>query len=360
MKRNWGILPIHSTAAAVLVLSTGVALTPQWASAADPLSTRVQELERELQQMQAELKRLKQEAQEPSVQVRKLDGRMNRVEESVKQQAEQTPVSTLEVSELEERVARVERVEKYKNNTIFFRGGYVEYLEDTARGFESFTDTHNVDGVGPPLLGLPGTHNAEEGWYVGGSIEHSITTDLWGLMPGTEALGEISLEYKHFGSEPQTVVVPSAEVCLLIPNILTSFDGDSGCAVTGDIDLTMFTVSASPKLKFMEGSPLRPWIIPAGLDFHVISPPSDSATYLDVGVQFAAGVEYELLPGIVVGIDGRYHLTANYSNSNNNFNAVLAREATEAGIAIPANIALGETEHEFDFWTAGAYAGFRF
>ncbi|MGH8604200.1 MAG: hypothetical protein ACREXR_15930, partial [Gammaproteobacteria bacterium] len=93
MKRSWGISPIHSTAAAALVLSTGVALTPQWASAADPLSTRVQELEQQLEQMQAELRRLKQEAQEPSVQVRKLDGRMSRVEESVKQQAEQTPVS---------------------------------------------------------------------------------------------------------------------------------------------------------------------------------------------------------------------------------------------------------------------------
>jgi len=156
------------------------------------------------------------------------------------------------------------------------------------------------------------------------------------------------------------VVVPSAEVCLLVPNIVTSFNGDTGCVVSGDIALSMFTVSASPKLKFMEGSPLRPWIIPAGLDFHVISPPSDAATVLDIGVQFAAGVEYEVVPGIVVGIDGRYHLTTSYSNTNNDFNAVLAREATQAGIPIPANIALGNTDHEFDFWTAGAYAGFRF
>ncbi|MGH8611023.1 MAG: hypothetical protein ACREYF_02980 [Gammaproteobacteria bacterium] len=340
MKRNWGILPIHSTAAAALVLSTGVALTPQWASAADPLSTRVQELEQQLEQMQAELRRLKQGAQEPSVQVRKLDGRMSRVEQSVKQQAEQTPVSTLEVTDLEERVARVERVDKYKNNTIFFRGGYTN-IDDSARGFESFTDTHNTIGLG--------TNNpADEGWYVGGAIEHSITTDLWGLLPGTEALGEISLEYKKFETEPQTVVVPTAECALgtlAVTGTLT-LPQLGGCVVTGDIALTMFTVSASPKLKFLEGSDLRPWIIPAGLDFHVISPPSDSATYLDVGVQFAAGMEYELLPGIVVGIDGRYHLTANISNSENNFTQV-------TGVA-------GNTDHEFNFWTAGGYAGFRF
>ncbi|MGH8653288.1 MAG: hypothetical protein ACREYE_14480 [Gammaproteobacteria bacterium] len=342
MKRNWGILPIHSTAAAALVLSTGVALTPQWASAADPLSTRVQELEQQLEQMQAELQRLKQEAQEPSVQVRKLDGRMGRVEESVKQQAEQTPVSTLEVTDLEERVARVERVEKEKNSTIFFRGGYTN-IDDSARGFESFTDTHNTIGLGT-------NHSADEGWYVGGAVEHSLTTDLWGILPGTEALGEISLEYKKYETQPQTVVVPTAECALA-----TAFIGGAGalnlgnlagCVVTGDIALTMFTVSASPKIKFMEGSPLRPWIIPAGLDFHVISPPSDSATYLDVGVQFAAGVEYEIIPGVVAGIDGRYHLTANYSNSENNFTQV-------TGVA-------GNTDHEFNFWTAGAYAGFRF
>ncbi|MGH8658373.1 MAG: hypothetical protein ACREV4_07855 [Gammaproteobacteria bacterium] len=351
MKRTWGISSFYSAIASAVVLFTGVASAPQ-AFGADPLSTRVQELEQQLEQMQAELKRLKQEAQEPSVQVHKLDDRMSRVEESVSKQAEVTPVSTREVTELEERVARVERVDKYKNSTIFFRGGYTN-MDDDARGFESFTDTHNTLGLGQTNPALGGPNNADDGWYVGGSIEHSITTDLWGLMPGTEALGEISLEYKNFGTERQTVVVPSAEVCLLFPNIVTSFaGGDTGCVVRGDIALTMFTVSASPKIKFMEGSPLRPWIIPAGLDFHVISPPSDSATYLDVGVQFAAGVEYEVLPGVVLGIDGRYHLTTNYSNSDNDFSQVLQRET---GL-----VATGVSDHEFNFWTAGAYAGFRF
>ena len=91
----------------------------------------------------------------------------------------------------------------------------------------------------------------------------------------------------------------------------------------------MFTVSASPKIKFMQGSKLRPWIIPAGLDFHVISPPSDGATYLDVGVQFGAGVEYEIIPGLKFGIDGRYHLVAGISNTENNTVAVLSREIAE-------------------------------
>ena len=57
--------------------------------------------------------------------------------------------------------------------------------------------------------------DAEEGWYVGGAIEHSLTDDLWGLFPSAEALGEISLEYKHFGSEDAVLVVPAAECSLL-------------------------------------------------------------------------------------------------------------------------------------------------
>ena len=65
----------------------------------------------------------------------------------------------------------------------------------------------------------------------------------------------------------------------------------------GKQNMMMVTVSASPKIKFMEGSKLRPWIIPAGFDIHVISPPSGSTNYLDVGVQSGAGVDYELLPG---------------------------------------------------------------
>jgi hypothetical protein len=51
----------------------------------------------------------------------------------------------------------------------------------------------------------------------------------------------------------------------------------------------MLTVDVAPKLKFMEGSKLRPWVIPVGLDFHVISPPSNQTNYLDIGVQFGLG-----------------------------------------------------------------------
>src|SRR5919109_777591 len=99
-----------------------------------------------------------------------------------------------------------------KKSVIFFRGGYTEYAEE-GRGFESFTEIHNVLGLGSPNEG-------EKGWYVGAGVEHSISSNLLGLMPGTQLLGEIGLEYKRFGSKESTVVVPSAECALLTGNVV--------------------------------------------------------------------------------------------------------------------------------------------
>jgi hypothetical protein len=249
-----------------------------------------------------------------------------------------------------------------KKSLIFFRGGYTEYA-DEGRGFESFTEIHNTIGLGEPNIG-------EEGWYVGAAIEHSITSNLWGLMPGTQVLGEIGLEYKNFGTQRASLAVSTVECSELINFInaaqgevglgLGALEGDGGCVVTGDNTITMFTVSASPKIKFLEGSIVRPWLIPAGLDFHVISPPSDAATVLDVGVQFAGGVEVELLPGIKAGVDGRYHYAANKTNTQNNIVEVINRELAEEGIPPEVLSLSGITDKDNDFWTVGAYLGFSF
>jgi hypothetical protein len=239
-----------------------------------------------------------------------------------------------------------------KKSLIFFRGGYTEYA-DEGRGFESFTEIHNTIGLGEPNLG-------EEGWYAGAAIEHSITSNLWGLMPGTQVLGEIGLEFKDFGTKTASLAVSTVECSELIGFLggdLGAVEGDGGCVVTGDNTITMFTVSASPKIKFLEGSIVRPWIIPAGLDFHVISPPSDAATVLDIGVQFAGGVEVEVLPGIKAGVDGRYHYAADKTNTQNNIVTVINRELAEEGFA---PLLTGSTDKDNDFWTVGAYLGFSF
>ena len=65
-----------------------------------------------------------------------------------------------------------------------------------------------------------------------------------------------------------------------------------------------------------------PWIIPVGLDFIVISPPSNDTTYLDVGVQFAGGLEYNIYGPFNVGADVRYHLSARHTDTNNDVTTV--------------------------------------
>ncbi len=348
MKRGWENL-LHGMVAG-LALPAVASVYPQTAAAQD----RVGELQHRLQKMQEEMRALQQELQD----MRAGEGAQQRQLEDMDAQ------DTSEHKALEERVTKVETAppKRTNKNLVFFRGGYTDYVGD-ARGFESFTDVHNVDGFAD-LLGFP-SQDAKDGWYVGAAIEHSMTDDLWGLFPGAEALGEISLEYKNFGGEDAVLVVPAAECSLLTgqPHFgVLQLNGPGDCLITGDQVQTMFTVSASPKIKFMQGSKLRPWIIPAGLDFHVISPPSDGATYLDVGVQFGAGVEYEIIPGLKFGIDGRYHLVAGISNTENDTEAVLRREISQTPALAPllSQANFGSTDKDFDFWTIGGYLGFTF
>jgi len=138
------------------------------------------------------------------------------------------------------------------------------------------------------------------------------------MMSDTWVLGEIGVEYKEFESKNVSVAVPTT--CALA-SIATSTA--TACPVsTGTVKISMLTVDISPKIKFMEGSDFRPWIIPVGLDFHVISPPSNDGTYLDIGVQFGAGVEYRVWEAFHVGIDGRFHFAAGNTGTTNNFGTI--------------------------------------
>ena len=66
------------------------------------------------------------------------------------------------------------------------------------------------------------------------------------------------------------------------PNITTQvepFLGGGGQSSGNIIQITTLTVDVALKLKFNEGSKIRPWVTPIGLDFHVISPPSNQTQY---------------------------------------------------------------------------------
>jgi hypothetical protein len=185
-----------------------------------------------------------------------------------------------------------------KGNQVFFRGGGAFLTED--RGGQIFTDTGGATGT---------FNNEDSGFYVGGGVELVLSNNVWGFLPKTSVLGEIGVEYRRFDSN--RVVQTAGALASNFANLPIE-----------KVQLTMLNVSVSPKIKFNEGSRLRPWIIPVGLDFIVISPPSNDTTYLDVGVQFAGGLEYNIYGPFNVGADVRYHLSARHTDTNNDVTTV--------------------------------------
>ena len=179
-------------------------------------------------------------------------------------------------------------------NRVFFRGGYAQLSSD--RSNELFTDGHNAAG----------SNNGTGGYYVGGGEDIMMTKDLWGMAKNIALLGEIGVEFKRWNSN----VVANSDT--------TGVTGVSNGGLSKE-QMTMLTVSVSPKVKFMQGTDFQPWIIPVGLDFSVISPTSSQTNYLDIGVQFGAGGEYRIWKELWLGVDSRYHLGSNQTNTVNNF-----------------------------------------
>ena len=198
--------------------------------------------------------------------------------------------------------AGVAQADEAVGNQVFFRGGWVGMTSD--RSGEVFTD----------VFGLTKRNTGQNGYYVGGGLDLVLSKDVWGMMSKTWAIGEIGVEYKRLNSKTVTVAVPST-CSLTTPPVCPG-------VTTNNVPITMLTVDIAPKIKFLEGSQLRPWIIPIGLDFHVISPPSNTTTVLDIGVQFGAGLEYHLFRAFHLGLDGRFHLASGQTQTTNNFGTV--------------------------------------
>ena len=193
--------------------------------------------------------------------------------------------------------ARISKLEKQETeiqtmgggNMIYFRGGYARNNND--RFGDVLTDS----------IGLGGSKNGEkDGWYVGAGLDLVLSNDFFGFEDSIEVLGEIMFEYKEFDRKNLDIRALPA-LANGLPNINLN--------TQGSVKVSQFTLTASPKVKFMGGSKFRPWIIPVGLAIHVISPPSDGVTVLDPGMHFAAGADYNVWHNIFVGADVRYNLT---------------------------------------------------
>ena len=188
--------------------------------------------------------------------------------------------------------------EDEKGNMVFFRGGWAGLT--SGRGCETFTD------VGTAVPSSCGTNNANTGYYVGGGLDLMLSKNLWGMMERIAAVGEIGVEFKRFDSHTTAQAIPAV----------------LGANQRAKTQVTMLTVDIAPKIKFRQGSDFQPWIIPVGLDFHVISPPSNQVSYLDIGVQVGAGAEYRVWKELKLGVDGRFHLASNQTNTVNNYGTV--------------------------------------
>ncbi len=162
------------------------------------------------------------------------------------------------------------KVEAPKDHLFSVRGGWM-HQNDNRDG------TATLGGVNPDFGADRDAH------YYGGAIDFNVNNDLFGLMNHTSFGIEFGVEYAQLAESK--------------PN-----------GLGGELaDVNQLRINASPKVKFMHGNKFRPWLIPVGLDINIISPPSSAITVLNTGMQFGAGAEYELLRGIVIGADGRYH-----------------------------------------------------
>lgn len=237
-----------------------------------------------------------------------VDQRLEQLEQQLEQLRNRSEKTRdLDITTVDERLEKLENrqspwVNEESGNMVFFRGGRSWATSD--RGSEVFTD----------VAGSSGRNDGSKGYYVGAGLDLVLSKNVFGMMSKTWVLGEIGVEYKRWNSKR----VSSAT------NVLAG----TGTSPT-KVELTQLTVSVSPKVLFMEDSRLRPWIIPIGLDFHVISPPSGDVTVLDLGAQFAVGAQYRVWRAFHIGVDGRFHLAAGETDTTNNFGTVGAY----AGIA---------------------------
>lgn len=190
---------------------------------------------------------------------------------------------------------------KTKDNMVFFRGGFAS-MDHERNGVSIYSDV-----AASGALGLGGKAD-KDAWYFGAGFDFSLTDDVWGMADSTEVLAELMFEYKEFASNVQGNALANNPTLLAPVN---------GAVNPRNVTVNQFSLTASPKIKFMKGSDFRPWIIPAGFALHVVSPPSESITVLNPGIMFGAGADYRIWKDLYVGVDGRYHLTSSAADGVN-------------------------------------------
>ncbi|MCX7111840.1 MAG: hypothetical protein NTX45_17270 [Proteobacteria bacterium] len=234
---------------------------------------------------------------------------------------------------VEAKVEEHEKQSKENHSVLSFRGGYAGMTHNR-------NDELLVSNSGLNAFPIQNETNGGAGWYVGAGLDHRLTNDMWGLTDLVALDGEIMVQYMNFGTATNTLVAAASTP-------LGAGPGLAGSLGTIQNQVTQFTLAASPKLKFNTGTIFTPWIIPFGLSFNVISPPSSGVTVLNPGLMLGVGGEVDIWKAIVAGVDFRYNFTGgdlNYSNKSGLAGAPVVRIK---GVST-------------DGLTAGGYVGFKF
>lgn len=183
---------------------------------------------------------------------------------------------------------QVHAQEKTRSNQVFFRGGIASLMH--SRGNEVFTDTGGAAGVNGDKRGLS----------LAAGIDLAISDEKQILGAGT-LLGEVYMEYDRFSSNS---VRQTTSALLAGTN-------------NSNVMVSQMNVAIAPKLRIDSLGVVRPFVIPGGMAWLVNSPPSNDSTYLDFGIPFAAGIDLKFMDQLSVGMDLRYTLAFNDSNTEN-------------------------------------------
>jgi opacity protein-like surface antigen len=288
------------------------ALAPQMAAAGERSSSVQSSMERRLEMMEQEIQALRAELAKSRSETRATSAKVDESQQKLEKQ-------------LEEQAAHAET----HQSLLFFRGGYAAM--EHARNNELLLNNNRLNELGSTTTF---DEKDGDGWYVGAGFDHHLTDDIWGLWDGAEVDGEVMFEYKNFGTSHNALVESQT-----IPG-----------SITIENQLTQFTLTASPKIKFKGMGDFKPWIIPAGLAIHVISPPSSGVTVLNPGLMLAAGAEYKIWKDLYLGLDFRYHFTGDDLSYKS--------KIKNTGTALDGTTILNKTD--IDGFTTGAYLGFGF
>jgi len=277
-KMYLGVALATLTMAGAMVSPQAIASESKAERMAKAANTKAEVLEAQLQAMQDELVSL-------------------RAQVSAAAPAAAVSADTQKVQELDAWMTSVKSepaVKKAKDNMLYFRGGYT--MND-----QSMVATTNRIGDSQGNSFPSGTNGHSNGWNFGAGIDFSLNDDLFGLMDKTELLGELDLNYVDLGTFQGHVAGPI---------------NPTGTATATQ---SMLRINASPKIKFMKGEKIRPWVIPVGFTLNVISPPSqaNAITELKPAMNFGTGVDYNVWKSLYVGADVRYFLATTQLDGTN-------------------------------------------